>query len=187
MAATYRFILQKEKQTSYFRIEMAVVLLHLITFIVFAVSRYPKGIGMSVFGIGIALFYAVLYFLNRQRPFRSTLLDLPIYFFALWWFAAGIYWMGILVFIFSIFATLSKQKMQIIFSDENILYHAFLKRSFNWADISNVVLKDDMLTIDFKNNKIIQQPIEESSFTEADFNRFCQKLILAIDAQSLTP
>ena len=40
-----------------------------------------------------------------------------------------------------------------------------------------MILKDDLLTIDFKNNKIIQQLIEktEHPVDEKEFNDFCSK------------
>ncbi len=177
MQPTYQFTLQKEKQTSYNSIAFAVGLLHLITFIVLAVSQYPKVIGMAVFGMGIVTTYFLLYFFYQNNKFCYTFLDITFYLFALWWLGKGVYWMAVLIFIFSIFSTLSKQKIQIIFSAEQILYNALLKRSFNWADINNVVLKDGMLTIDFKNNKIIQQLIEEAGADETEFNGFCQKHI----------
>jgi hypothetical protein len=42
-------------------------------------------------------------------------------------------------------------------------------------------MKDGVLTIDFKNNKIIQQSIDEarSSVNEKEFNEFCQKQLQA--------
>jgi len=179
MAATYQFTLQQEKQASYFRIELIVVLLHGITFLVFAFTHYPKGIGMSAFGIAVAVIYLVLYYLHKNKPFRFTALEVPLYFFSGWWLATGVYWMALLVLAFSCFATISRQKVQVFFSAGGILYKSFPKREFEWATVNNVVVKDGMLTIDFKSNKLIQQLIEESGIDETEFNHYCQQQLTA--------
>lgn len=46
-----------------------------------------------------------------------------------------------------------------------------------WGQLNNLILKDDLLTIDLKNNKLIQQYLDESSgpVNEKEFNDFCQK------------
>ena len=46
---------------------------------------------------------------------------------------------------------------------------------YTWADIQNVVLKDGLLTIDFKNNHIFQSPItaKDKPVDEKAFNQFC--------------
>ena len=47
-----------------------------------------------------------------------------------------------------------------------------------WSDTNNVMLKDNVLTIDLKNNKLIQAVIEEGSAGEIDeeeFNEFCRR------------
>ncbi|MGC4034655.1 MAG: hypothetical protein QM764_01750 [Chitinophagaceae bacterium] len=43
--------------------------------------------------------------------------------------------------------------------------------------MSNAILKDGILTIDFKNNKIIQAEIDEeyAVVNEKEFNEFCKR------------
>lgn len=183
MTASFTFTLKPEKQASYSRIELLVAVLHLITFIILAVSRYPKGIGMLALGIAVALVYLLLYFKNRDKQFRVTAMEIPVYFFSMWWFFSGVYWMGCLVFIFGLFATVAKQKVQVTVSPENIFYKSFPNRTFNWEDLNNVILKDGMLTIDFKNNKIIQQLVEETGTNEALFNDFCSAQLQRVSGQ----
>ncbi len=49
---------------------------------------------------------------------------------------------------------------------------------YDWDNFSNIVLKDGILTIDFKNNKLLQLDIEEkNSFNEIQFNDFCDRQI----------
>jgi hypothetical protein len=182
----YKFTLQQEKQSSYQRIELLVVVLHLITFIVYAVTKYPENIIMPVSGILAAVIYLLLYYFNTKKDTRSNLLELPIYLFALFWLQEGVYLMSVLVFVFSCFATIFKKKIAIQVDDQYILYSSFPKKTFLWDSLNNVVLKDGMLTIDFKNNTIIQQLIEEKDIDEAIFNQFCTHQLQTINHKQQT-
>ena len=59
------------------------------------------------------------------------------------------------------------------------------KKRFQWSELQNVVLKDEILTLDFHNNKLIQKEIETpvSAEEEKEFNDFCFN---CIQAESLT-
>ena len=57
-----------------------------------------------------------------------------------------------------------------------------VKRSFPWPHLSHwnqiefVVLKDGLLTIEYKNGRVLQQLIEKDpALSEANFNEFCQQ------------
>ena len=65
---------------------------------------------------------------------------------------------------------------EIGFSEESIVFNSFPKKTYNWSDIKNVVLKDNLLTVDFTNNKLVQKEIDEevSSHVEVEFNEFCR-------------
>jgi hypothetical protein len=184
MAATvYQFTLQQEKQSSYQRIELLVVVLHLITFIVYALTKFPGNIIAPILGVVAASIYLLLYYLHTKKDRRSNLLELPIYLFALFWLQEGIYLMSLLVFVFSCFATIFKKKITILADNTHIVYNSFPKKTFGWQSLNNVVLKDGMLTIDFKSNKIIQQLIEEKHFDETAFNQFCAQQLQTANAK----
>jgi hypothetical protein len=65
---------------------------------------------------------------------------------------------------------------EIGFDDEGITINTFYKKYFPWSLINNVVLKDGLLTIDYKDNKLFQKEIEEqvSPVLESEFNEFCR-------------
>jgi hypothetical protein len=49
-------------------------------------------------------------------------------------------------------------------------------RIVEWYQLSNLVKKDDLLTLDFKNNKLLQvHVINADHIDEDEFNRFCQE------------
>lgn len=48
------------------------------------------------------------------------------------------------------------------------------KRHIPWKDIDYMILKDGLLTIEYKNGRVLQQRIEKDlALNEADFNEFC--------------
>ncbi len=48
-----------------------------------------------------------------------------------------------------------------------------------WNEFNNIILKDNLLTLDFKNNKLLQLTIleNETSIDEGSFNHFCSGFI----------
>ncbi len=46
-----------------------------------------------------------------------------------------------------------------------------------WSEFNNIILKDNLLTLDFKNNKLLQLSINESTVDEYSFNTFCSGFI----------
>jgi hypothetical protein len=72
----------------------------------------------------------------------------------------------------------SLQPLKIVFTRAKVIKVNFPKRQFDWSSFSNVVLKDNMLTIDFDNNKLLQAEIEPSqNIDEAQFNLFSKTQI----------
>ena len=87
---------------------------------------------------------------------------------------SGIYLIG------ALFERQVKFPYEIAFDPAGIVINTFPKKQFPWAMIQNALIKDDVITIDFKNNKLIQKDINEP-VTEAittEFNSFCAEQIV---------
>lgn len=46
-----------------------------------------------------------------------------------------------------------------------------------WGELNNIILKDNLITFDFKNNKLLQLNITENNIDENSFNTFCSGFI----------
>lgn len=93
------------------------------------------------------------------------------------WIKLDYDWLAILFSIlFFLGETLTKDTTVFINKTDISLKNLFNKK-YSWEDLQNVMLKDGLLTIDFKNNKIFQSEIAEKiSLTEEnEFNDFCKK------------
>lgn len=71
----------------------------------------------------------------------------------------------------------AKHPLEIGFSPGQVVFNTLFKRRFQWKDLSNVVLRDGLLTIDFNNNKLFQKEIDEgeSEASEEEFNAWCNR------------
>jgi hypothetical protein len=86
---------------------------------------------------------------------------------------SGIYLIG------ALFERQVKFPYEIAFDPAGIVINTFPKKQFPWAMIQNAIIKDDVITIDFKNNKLIQKDINEpvSETITNEFNAFCAEQI----------
>lgn len=90
------------------------------------------------------------------------------------WIKWEFYWIAAVnaaLYMLYLYAT---RKFEVIVSEDKITYPSFPKRRISWNELQNVIMKDGILTIDFKNNKLLQAETEgEDSFNEKKFNEFC--------------
>jgi hypothetical protein len=90
---------------------------------------------------------------------------------------------------FIIMALLEKMALtpeEIGFSDSEIVFSGMMEKKASWAELSNVVLKDGIISIDFKNNKLIQKETddgddEDDDASEEEFNQYCKERLKIAD------
>ena len=52
----------------------------------------------------------------------------------------------------------------------------FSTKTYDWQSFGNIILKDKLLTLDFKNNKVLQLEIEsDTNADEKQFNDYCNR------------
>lgn len=66
---------------------------------------------------------------------------------------------------------------EIGFSKEAVVRNAFPKKRYEWFEIDNVMIRDNLFTLDLRNNKIIQKELDEeiSKELETEFNAYCKE------------
>ena len=97
---------------------------------------------------------------------------------------AGLVWTKMpyfqwLVAVFALLAILeyqAKYSPAIGFSSDKVVFYGLLRKKYAWSELDNVILKDGLLTIDFKNNRLLQKEIEsgENEASEEEFNQWCR-------------
>ena len=176
----YSIILPNEKAKTYDYLTVFILLMNLVVFgsVYFdSIDAHLKN--LSLWGCIVCLFsFAVLLVLRYTKyryPFRIEIIFLIL---ALLWFLMDRILLALCIVCFAVMGTYTRRKFEVIFSKDGIVYPSFPKKTFLWPDVSNVILKDGMLTIDLKNNKLIQTVIEKESalaINEREFNMFCKE------------
>lgn len=72
----------------------------------------------------------------------------------------------------------TKYPLEIGFDREQVVINSLIKREIRWSAFNNVILKDGLLTLDFKNNRLLQKEVLDDGEEEADedeFNAFCRE------------
>jgi hypothetical protein len=73
------------------------------------------------------------------------------------------------------------QKRSVYVSPYLIELKLYPHKRYKWNDLNNVILKDNILTLDFKNNKLMQAEIESANINEEAFNTFAKEQLLKIN------
>lgn len=98
---------------------------------------------------------------------------------AIAWMASEWWWVAIVLLGFDFLDYSATRHLVVSVSPEKIIYPSLFQKNIDWAELSNLVLKDGLLTIDFKNNRLIQQAVISTGnpVDEAAFNRFCREYL----------
>ena len=73
----------------------------------------------------------------------------------------------------------SVQKIQFVVNNVLIKKTNFPSVEYQWNQMSNVMLRDGILTLDFNNNKLIQLEVDnETNISEIEFNEFAQQQLI---------
>lgn len=112
-------------------------------------------------------------FTKKVKNYRLALLVAGVYFF---FYPFNFTWLGILFVVIALLEKQAKFPQEIGFDMEGVTTNSIPSRFYPWADLSNVLIKDNLLTIDFKSNKLYQKQLQEriTKGLEAEFNQFCQ-------------
>ena len=124
-----------------------------------------------IFIAGLLIWNAYVYFRTDKEIYYSKALLI-----------AGLVWTKMpyfewLVIVFAFLALLeyqAKKTPEIGFAEDHIMFNRLFKKRISWNEIDNVVLRDGWLTIDFKNNRLLQKEIDtgESEASDEEFNEW---------------
>jgi hypothetical protein len=125
----------------------------------------------------LAVLAAGLYSLLAKKAFRTGLFIAAI----AWFYLYQQYILGILYIVAGLMEWQVKFKPEIGFDAAGITLNSFPKRLYKWHEVSNVILKDGIITVDLYNNRIIQKELEdEAEDMEQEFNQFCRSHLLSV-------
>ena len=169
----FDLVLKNEKEKSYKSISILLLILNLPGILFITYLKGFTGWGpLIIAAAAVFLAFSFYYFKNRNE---KAALTAAFFLLSLAWVTAD-YWPVAALNILLLLINKVVLETPIVSINENqITYPSFPKRKIGWNELTNLMLKDGLLTIDFKNNNLIQQNIAETSSTidEKEFNEFC--------------
>lgn len=171
----FEIIVKNEKIKSYRTIALIVLMLNLAIFILmlfYDVYRYEAASAILLVGIYI---FMRLYFIRKYQ--HGNYLDQVLLFvLAGCWLGLQNYYMAAGLVIVGVFYHLALQKLQLIFTNQKVMKLNYPQKEYLWNTFNNVILKDNILTLDFRNNHLIQAEVEEpKNINEKQFNLFVKE------------
>ncbi len=102
-----------------------------------------------------------------------------------WLFASGLLWLGMPYFqwmfipfvLFALLESQAKYPLEIGFHSDGVVMNTLFKKKIPWTALDSVILKDGILTLDCKDNTLIQKEVLDDDDPDADedeFNEYCR-------------
>ena len=175
MNKTYQFVIEL-KRPSYKSINwisqlMLLLSLSAFSFVFFQGLVQPKII-FSI--VGIIAWWAFCFWQSKNG--KIVYYRIGLLFACLgWFFVHNGNWISLIFLIAALLEKQAKFPQEIAFDNDEIVFNTFPKKKYNWTDFNNIIIKDGIITIDFKNNKLLQKEIQSGATAqdELDFNEFC--------------
>ncbi len=183
----YSFTLKDNNQRAYKLFTWFLFFLH-IAAAMFTLNTNDNKVKISIgILIGFYLIVSTIYYFYRKhsKALEFFSLTMALLYANFWFQQVGVIAAIIFAAVYIIVTMVKGKNTTVLFNDEGVhLTRVFKTVIFPWAGMENVILKDNLLTIDFKTNKIIQVEIVESSrmVDETEFNQFCNMQMSAANS-----
>jgi len=174
----YRITLKNYKIKSYRFIALLITFFNLaiFTYLLFS-EKYFYDAAASFF---LVSGYCLYRFYIAKKSSKRFMLDEPSFFIlAGCWVALHNYFIAFGCIVIALLYNFALQKPAFLLDQKGVEKLNFPKMKFSWDKFSNVLIRDNILTLDFNNNKLIQAEIEDDkTINESEFNGFAQQQII---------
>ncbi|MEO7311413.1 MAG: hypothetical protein ABIX01_13510 [Chitinophagaceae bacterium] len=176
----YDYVITLKRQ-SYKAINIISQLLLLIFLIAFA--RFGLDLGFSrikfqwlvpICVIGLWVYTAIR---SREKDFVPYYrLCLLMSAFGWVFITSNGFWLAVVYCILGLTERFIKFPDEIGFSKDKVVRNTFPRKSYEWVDIDNAIIRDNLFTLDLRNNKLLQKELDEpvDKELELEFNAFCK-------------
>lgn len=175
----FTFILKDANQKAFNSFFLFLYFLHIIAVSVIIIntnSLQQKKYAVAIFIILLFVSASFYFFKNKFKQYYYQLIIFVV--MICFWFLQSAWLPAIILATVIAFALIVlKTKSTALFTIKSIVIsRSVLKKTYCWDDVEHVVLKDHLLTVDFKNNHLLQVEIAKESFDikEETFNLFCR-------------
>jgi hypothetical protein len=92
-------------------------------------------------------------------------------------------WLSVLFVLLTFLEYQAKYPLEIGVSGDQVVINTLIRQKYDWSVFNNIVLKDGLLTLDFKSNRLIQKEVLDDGDWDADedeFNDYCHSRLQAV-------
>lgn len=178
-----QFIIKNEKAKTYRMIRRLLTIFNLLVFVYLLILDESRIAGnwyiiLSIVALAAFIFFEVIE-ITANKPSTDFWYRIVFIYCALVWLGERIWWAALLMLVFCGLDYLAHRRLVITVSDKWIIIPSVPEKKIEWNELSNLVLKDDLLTIDMKNNRLFQHQVISSDWdvNEEEFNKFCNTKI----------
>ncbi len=180
------------KEPDYKRADMVAFLMLLLATVFFgyvAVQRwtskaYHNAAIMYALLVGVIVLWSLYTYWRAKKTDEIAFYRVALFVAAIGWYTEPVsnYWMAGLFALAAVLERQVKFPQEIGVDDKGITFNTLPSKEYEWKDINNLLLKEGMLTVDYKNNKLFQHEIESevSKELEQEFNHYCQGKLASI-------
>lgn len=151
-----------------------IILLNFVSFIYIAFLQASQKNNYPLFAAAFIISIGIVQLILMKKNFYKIKTELYFIVIIVFWLLSGFYTAALINLFLFFLQLISKRDLIVKFFDDQIIYPSFPRKHLFWQDLRNVILKDGLLTIDLKNNRLIQNHII-SVINEKEFNEFCRK------------
>ena len=177
----YTFILKNEKLKNYSAISLLLVIFNLLGFVFLLLRNKEKMNADLLLLISLVITTAYTFIAIKNRMSKK---DTPVQwhriiflFCLLVWIQQAYWWLSIALAFIVLFDLMVHKTLEVKISENKIILPSLIKKEVEWNELNNLILKDGLLTIDFKNNKLFQHLLlnSDEDVDEKSFNAFCKQ------------
>lgn len=174
----YIIVLKKRNHQTVDTVSQIMLLIAGIALIGDAVNETSKYLSSALFAVLVLGWLGFCAWQKKKgsQPFYR----LGLFFAALGWYSMPDgFWISLIYLLASILEKQVKFPEEIAFDETEIVLNTFPKKRYGWHQLNNVVLKDGLLTVDFKNDRLIQKELDADTSTniEQEFNAYAKALL----------
>jgi len=176
MSQTYSIEIPNDKATTYKVVTLIIAIINALAF-GYAYLRSQQGIGIVLMGALIATGSLIIYSIrNNQKNALPFKIEISFGICAIIWFVTGNVWLGLPLLIFALLGMIINKKPIVQVNEAGIFYPSFSGSNWPWDSMEWVILKDGILTIEKKDNHLLQITLDKqvaATINEIDFNIYC--------------
>jgi hypothetical protein len=175
---SYSIVVPNKKAGSYRLISLIIAFMNIGMF-VFALLGNPTSTVRWIIITGIVVVASALahYFFIQKNSKTTVYINFSFILCGFIWLILGLYFSGAGMMLFGVFGIYANKPLRLVFKEDGIWYPSFPAKIIPWENIEQVMLKDNVLTIDLINNNLLQFSVtnNESLPPEKEFNEYCRR------------